>query len=88
MGCSARDWANFLRVDDEGNEIVPTIQDKPNSTTKKDLIYALDELIRKIEEMPPNAMVTMINHYDYLTLLVWLSSWLRVSDKEFNCDNT
>jgi hypothetical protein len=25
--CSAKDWSNFLRVDDEGNEIVVNVQD-------------------------------------------------------------
>lgn len=81
MGCSAFDWANFLRVDDEGNEIVPTIKDaKPIDTTKKDLLNALDDLIKRIEEMPKQAMIIAINHYDYVSLLILLSSLFR-------CDN-
>ena len=80
MGCRAIEWINFLRIDDEGNEIIPTIQDyeKPKPITKHEMIEALDVLIAKIEDMPQNAMVVSINHYDYLTLLVWLSSFCKI----------
>ena len=80
MGCRAIEWKNFLRVDDEGNEIVPTIQEspKPAPITKREMLEALDLLIKKIEEMPQNAMIISINHYDYLTLLVWLSSFCKL----------
>lgn len=73
LGCAAKDWNSFLRVDDEGNVIVPTIQEAPKPT-KEDFIKALDEMIKSIEAMPPNAMVISINHYDFLSLLVLLQS--------------
>jgi hypothetical protein len=77
LGCSAMDWNNFLRVDDEGNVIVPTIQESAPKATRKDFLEALDEMIRRIEDMPPNAMVVSINHYDFVSLLVLLSSIFR-----------
>ncbi len=76
MGCAAMDWGNFLRVDDEGNVIVPTVQDKP-AVSKADLIDALDEMIKRIEDMPQQAMIVSINHYDFVSLLILLSSIFR-----------
>lgn len=76
MGCAAVDWSNFLRVDDEGNVIVPTVQDKP-LPTRQDFLDALDEMIKRIEEMPQQAMIVSINHYDFVSLLILLSSIFR-----------
>lgn|SRR6185503_7547941 len=73
MGCAAVDWSNFLRVDDEGNVIVPSITDKP-PLCKADLLDSLEEMIKRIEEMPQQAMVVAINHYDFISLLILLSS--------------
>lgn len=83
LGCAAIDWSNFLRVDDEGNVITPTITDAPK-LTRKDLLDALDEMIKRIEAMPSNAMVVSINHYDFCSLLVLLSSIFRVEDSGVN----
>lgn len=79
MGCAAVDWSNFLRVDDEGNVIVPSITDKP-PICKADLLDALDDMIKRIEEMPQQAMIVSINHYDFVSLLILLSSIFRSED--------
>jgi predicted HAD superfamily phosphohydrolase len=80
MGCAAVDWDNFIRVDDNGNEIVPEIKSaKP--VTRQEMLERLDEFIKRIEEMPRHAMMTSINHYDYLSLLIWLSSFLRLESE-------
>jgi hypothetical protein len=84
LNCSAINWDNFLRVDDEGNIIVPTIKE-PKKVTREDFLNALDEMIRRIEEMPSNAMVVAINHYDFVSLLILLSSIFR---SEPNNDKT
>ncbi len=81
LGCAAVDWSNFLRVDDEGNIITPTVQDAPK-VTRSDLLEALDEMIKRIEAMPPNAMIVSINHYDFCSLLVLLSSIFKISDEK------
>lgn len=71
--CSAKNFDNFLRVDDEGNEIVVKIQDADNSTTKeesqpelkrKDLIDMLEAMYKNIENLPSAAQHSPINHYD------------------------
>ena len=73
LGCSAIDWSNFLRVDDEGNTIVPEIKDKP-APTREDFLDALNEMIKRIDDMPQQAMIVSINHYDFVSLLILLSS--------------
>lgn len=73
LGCGAANWDNFLRVDDEGNIIVPKIQEAAKPT-REDFLNALDDMIKRIEAMPPNAMVVSINHYDFVSLLVLLQS--------------
>lgn len=80
FGCSAKDWANFIRVDDEGNEIVPEIKE-PAKPTYEDLLQCLDDMINKIEGLPPQAMIVAINHYDFCSLLMLLSAIFRC-DKE------
>lgn len=84
--CYAVDFSNFLRVDDENNEIVVTIKqssDSSNDSTsvlplsKSDLLNMLDEMIKNIENLPEHAKLTSINHYDYSSLLYLLSAIFR-----------
>jgi hypothetical protein len=105
--CMARNWDNFLRVDDEGNEIIVKVKEKeelkplnekeivqdwvseelktvdkwPESKpTKKELIGMLDDMRKNIEALPQQAMTMPINHYDFCSLLILLSSILRAED--------
>lgn len=91
--CSARNWENFIRIDDEGNEVIPKIVDKlsieeENKTVSANTpemrkvlaLDALEEMIKKIEELPQAAMVTAITHYDYYSLLLLLSALFRAND--------
>lgn len=81
MLSSAKDWSNFLRVDDEGNVFVPKIEEKKRPT-KEDFLDALEEMIKRIEDMPQQAMVVAINHYDFVSLLILLSSIFRTESKK------
>lgn len=84
MKCIAKDWKNFLRVDDQDNIIIPKVAenevkealDTPKPT-KKDLLEMLDAMIENIEKLPPYAMHTPINHYDYCSGLILLRELLR-----------
>ncbi len=79
------DWANFIRVDDEGNEVIPIIKDKqvllpetpPSRPNRDELLQVLDDMIKSIENLPPRAMSEPITHYDFCSLLLLLSSILR-----------
>ena len=96
LRCVAQDWNNFLRVDDLGNEIKIKIAQDISKTviddyiyeapTKKEMIDMLDEMIKNIENLPREAMSTSINHYDFCSLMVLLSSIFRADCKASNCD--
>jgi len=80
--CYASDFSNFLRVDDENNEIVVKVKesnelDNPSSLSRDDLLNMLDEMIKNIEQLPEHAKLTSINHYDYSSLLYLLSAIFR-----------
>ncbi len=88
MRCSAGDWTNFIRVDDDGNEIIPKIvssgkeedppvSEKASKPTREDLLKMLDGMVESIENLPSHAMSTPINHYDLISVLMLLSSILK-----------
>lgn len=51
--------------------------DMTKKPTKEELLSMLSEMAKNIEGLPPQAMVTSINHYDYWSLLVLLDAILR-----------
>ena len=79
------EYKNFIRVDDEGNEIVVKVVEKDQEIkeadipklTKKDYIDMLDALAKNIENLPSHAMQAPITHYDYCSLVLLLSAILR-----------
>ncbi len=85
--CAAKDWVNFLRIDDQGNEIIPTIKtvikqesapemprEKPS---KDDLLKLLSEMIENIERLPKIALAQHVTHYDLLSTLLLLRELFR-----------
>lgn len=87
--CGFGDPSNFLRVDDEGNEIVITFKDdieekntetQHNNTTKpslKDLLGYLDHTIKFYDDLPVHAKMGYATNYDLLSALLLLSSILK-----------
>ncbi len=51
MNCAAKDWGNFLRIDDEGNEIVPKIltggKSPSDKTNNQDQANTSDDTINE-----------------------------------------
>ena len=90
---SARNWENFLRLDDEGNEVLVTIREpdvtKPNipesenvtKPNKEELIQMLDEMVKNIENLPPHAMTSSVTQYDLAALMMLISSIFK-SDQD------
>lgn len=88
LRCYANNYENFLRVDDEGNEIVVTYKSNPNGEKKekdssdhkpdkKELLDMLEEMIKSYERLPEHVMFAPITHADYLSGLLLLFSILR-----------
>jgi hypothetical protein len=43
--CAANNWENFIRIDDDGNEVIPKIEDKAKIDDSNDIKeYITDEL--------------------------------------------
>lgn len=90
--CAAKNWGNFLRVDDEGNTIVPTIKTKDDvkqldieekeapKPTRNDLIKMLDDMVKSIEQLPPNAMTTYVNQYDLMSFMMIMSAIFKAKE--------
>ena len=81
---SARDYSNFLRIDDEDNEIEVKVigEEQQGRPTREELIGSLGEMIKRIEELPKHAMLTNINHYDWCSLLILLHSIFLLEDRD------
>lgn len=98
MICFARDFKNFVRVDENGNEILVKMKGEDEffgpplskydiddrhteensientSNRKEDLINELDELIKGIERLPQQAILSPITHADFCSLMMLLSA--------------
>lgn len=68
--CSAMHWENFLRIDDEGNVIIPVIIEKDIDKvqdiedkaefpppTKAELLVKLGQELEELEKLPSNALI-------------------------------
>lgn len=94
LRCMADDWRNFIRVDDEGNEIIPKVleetvtldlsladlKENESQPDKQQLLDMLGEMIKSYEALPQAAMSQPITHYDLLSVLLLFSAILRSSD--------
>lgn len=89
----AKNWENFLRVDDEGNEIVVKVVNNfaeddtdvkqlytESKPTKSDLIKMLADMGKSIEELPPQAMTMSVSNYDLGALISLLLLILKSDD--------
>ena len=85
--CSAKDWRNFVRVDDFDNEIPVKIEgepeveenrpsETPQKLTKRERLDILDQMIKNFENLPSNAMLLPINHYDFCSFMLLVRSIL------------
>ena len=92
MLCGANDWSNFIRIDDNGNEIIPKIVDKTTEKTdntislseqdlpkftKEDKLDMLKEMIAGYDKLPPGALSQPITHYDMMSSLIIIHQILK-----------
>ena len=93
LNCYAKDFTNFLRVDNKGNEIITTVVDKKlnhpiedghlsmAAPTKEEKIEMLEMMVNNIENLPKEAMSSYINHYDLYSALATILSVLKHKDE-------
>lgn len=88
--CYAIDFSNFLRVDDEGREIIVSLKGsnvkqlytESKMPTKQELLSHLKDMIDTYERLPEMAKYSPITHYDHLSLLLLLSAIFRADCKD------
>lgn len=76
----AKDFENFLRVDDADNVIVPVVKEKIESKknqNKEALLETLDHMIKNYEQLPSAALSSPLTHYDGLSILTLISALFR-----------
>lgn len=84
MRCTAKDWSNFVRLDEQDNEIVVKVIDKtdkaneidvePGKQSKQDIIDMIVQMRLGIERLPQHALEQPITHYDLMSLLLLLEA--------------
>lgn len=90
LWCEARDWINFRRIDDDGNEIPVAYKDKQgqqnddvggqeqaHKPSTGDLLSMLDEMIKSYDTLPHHAMLSPVSHADHISLLMLVSSLFK-----------
>ena len=82
----ARDFKNFLRVDDKDNEIVVQLKDAEDvkpldietpQPTRENILDMLEETIKGYERLPQRAMYEPITHSDFIAALLLILASLR-----------
>ena len=88
LQCFAKDFKNFMRIDDNGNEILVSVKEKEDvkpldigsKPTKEELLKMLEELIKSYEKLPQKAMMTPVLHADVVSLMILLLEIMRTND--------
>jgi len=79
---------NFIYLDDEGNEIIYKLKEEKEAAKetetrnlpkppRDELLDILDEMVKRIEDLPQHAALAPITHADFASLLMLLSSIFR-----------
>ena len=81
-----KSWDNFLRIDDDGNEIPVQVQDKEcnnsdcqssninyHKPTKKELIEMLDEMNKSFDNLPNHARFNFVTQCDLNAALLLIA---------------
>lgn len=77
MKCSANDFKNFLRIDEEGKEVeVSVIEREKHSLPLKreDKLTILNDMIASFENLPEHGLQQHATNYDILSVLYLLKS--------------
>lgn len=72
----ANDYSNFLRIDEDDKEVPvrfiddPTKEEPPVVMDMNNPMRALDDLIQRYENLPPDEMLKPITQYDQYSFLL------------------
>lgn len=87
LGCAAKNWSNFLRIDDHEREIPIKVQAKEDvkpldmpKPGKSEMLEMLDEMVKSYENLPKNVLEGFATNQDVGSILMLLSAILRAED--------
>ena len=82
--CGAKDWNNFIRIDDDENEIPIKVKESTeekvqevNVPSKEELIVMMDEMISYIEKLPEQAKYAPVSQYDFYSFMMIISALMK-----------
>jgi hypothetical protein len=86
--CAAKDWDNFLRIDDFNNELAVKIisaedQNKNESVpektipSKEELLLMLDEMINYVDNLPEHAKYAPVSQYDFYSFMMLIKALIK-----------
>lgn len=91
MRCAAKDWSNFLRIDEQGKECKVSVKegdDEPADKEEGAYIESVEDVLKNIEHMmgildglPQNAMTQPLTHYDMYSMLLLMSAVIKLQIK-------
>lgn len=81
----AKNYENFLRIDEKGNEIPIKVVEKDKVQepaqqpvlSKKEKMEMLDKMIQNIESLPNQSMTLPVTHYDLYSFMLIVSEILK-----------
>lgn len=88
MKCTAIDWNNFLRVDDEGNEFVVKVLENTLTNTpelhdkRKVILDSIENLIDTIDGLPGHAQRSHVTQSDLSSVLSLLLSLFKLEERK------
>jgi hypothetical protein len=91
LECSAKNWENFLRIDENDHEIVVKVVDKDQKVTppqqesgpitREDCIEMLEAMLKNIHNLPPHGLASPISHFDLYSYLTVVLAIFKRSEK-------
>lgn len=94
LRCAAKNFENFVRVDDEDNEIIVTtigdVKQFDNETKmgKKELVDMLEALVNNIDALPQHAQTAPATNYDLSIGLRLVLAIFKNENKDHNSKNS
>ena len=95
---AARNFENFIRIDDEDNEVEVTVKENSgqkeaiqvdgegNNLSRDELVMMLKQLADSIERLPPHALTAPITNGDFCALITLLHAIFIYEKKDMEND--
>lgn len=85
MTCYAKDFANLIRIDDSGEEVIPKIiqeaagqdDDQKDTPSKEEILDMMLQMIKSFDNLPSHAMMSPVTNTDLKNVLLLVYAALK-----------